>query len=1040
MCRGCRKTYRDEFFIKQRPCGCETCSHCGLRLLANRGDDEQLDCIICGNETMGFTAKVPTNSTGVSTRHKIRRGTKRSYDDLVVDYTEPAVTWRSSGALAYAEELGKLPAKQVKTRLGKDGILLTEQYHFTYDEEEEGNLDAVRVAMSKLSLDKKNPTVDDNEFQNTVSHFAWLHTAIMNHPSNWNIKAADGMTDKQLLDRLEANGEECLMIACMFALVSGYTEMGEFSEKRGHKMKPGELFPPALAAEIILRSAKPHIVGPVVRTTSTLMRHAHPTKFHNFLGKCRAIVSRSAGLRADASRYIARTLHPSTSLMPRDLPMTIQDNINWKRVFGDLSVTGTMLNWTLMVHRQPDEHKIRLEGGFYNDAEPGKRITRKGKLWKEDFLDKLPQIEIIQIFQPSNEDYNNHRELNFLHKRASLEAYSEGLQSKSVFDKALQKQQYSYNTGVPKLERIFDERDYQLFMNIIQQATTGTGIDQNELLYRMWKMNDIVPSMPIDLDFSKKNTVIELMEYLVRISERQAEEFKSIPGHEGMEPPISADFLFFVGDGNPIVTALRIIAEDAAGAGRYSKIRPIFGIFHAFMKVFKRTNRLFEDVLTKLVNLSYSKRHDKEASEKNVSYFLDFNDPIVPEKIIGRILLAINLKATMELKEQRWRNLESVTPQQLHEFMMERGRDSPQDMELFLLSEALTDVLMLRKAERKNNVDLYLSAMKLTLPLLAHTNSDVYVHLFADFIQYWETCSEAECKLIRLYGFTMESSNGARIGLDFGHEKYVRLVRDSTGKVAAHGGKARIEFAGYLRAEIADVIKDVKPTIQGDDYVRGTGQKRTLRDRDIKYLSQIMHQLDLIGAWSNNPVKKVFENDTNALYSVLCGGDRLMTNILHADSVGTRLVDKYVQKFYLRASKPTTRTRLLEKHAFSADELKKRAKKAVLQATNTAPSVIKNAGNKSQLVEQLQKLVPYLDGEVPEIPGTAAGIATLLATLRLTVFVSHPELRQTWEREAADSVYDGASTQTDRVTELERPRYSRKLDGGADLANLRFEL
>lgn len=58
------------------------------------------------------------------------------------------------GALSYAEELGKLPAKQVKSRLGKDLILFTKQYHFTYDDKEEENLDTVGVAMSKLSLDK----------------------------------------------------------------------------------------------------------------------------------------------------------------------------------------------------------------------------------------------------------------------------------------------------------------------------------------------------------------------------------------------------------------------------------------------------------------------------------------------------------------------------------------------------------------------------------------------------------------------------------------------------------------------------------------------------------------------------------------------------------------------------------------------------------------------------------------------------------------------------------------------------------------------
>ena len=84
--------------------------------------------------------------------------------------------------------------------------------------------------------------------------------------------------------------------------------------------------------------------------------------------------------------------------------MTVQDNINWKRVFGDLSVTGTMVNWTVLVHRQPNEDKMRNDGCFYNDNHVNERLDRKGKDWDRDFLQNRQSDEdILKLFCPDDE-------------------------------------------------------------------------------------------------------------------------------------------------------------------------------------------------------------------------------------------------------------------------------------------------------------------------------------------------------------------------------------------------------------------------------------------------------------------------------------------------------------------------------------------------------------------------------------------------------------------------------------------------------------
>jgi hypothetical protein len=85
--------------------------------------------------------------------------------------------------------------------------------------------------------------------------------------------------------------------------------------------------------------------------------------------------------------------------------------------------------------------------------------------------------------------------------------------------------------------------------------------------------------------------------------------------------------------------------------------------------------------------------------------------------------------------------------------------------------------------------------MHLSLPVPAVKNASNYVHIFTELLKYWETCSDSERDLTTRYGFTLEMPNGVHIGIDFGHEKYVRLVRDDTGKIRCMANKGKIEHA-----------------------------------------------------------------------------------------------------------------------------------------------------------------------------------------------------------------------------------------------------
>jgi hypothetical protein len=73
----------------------------------------------------------------------------------------------------------------------------------------------------------------------------------------------------------------------------------------------------------------------------------------------------------------------------------------------------------------------------------------------------------------------------------------------------------------------------------------------------------------------------------------------------------------------------------------------------------------------------FYQKNDKEATRQNISFFLAFNDPTVPEHQVGSMLVAIILKALLAMKEA---GRVDATPANVLKYMHSRAKRSPQDM------------------------------------------------------------------------------------------------------------------------------------------------------------------------------------------------------------------------------------------------------------------------------------------------------------------------------------------------------------------------
>ena len=377
------------------------------------------------------------------------------------------------------------------------------------------------------------------------------------------------------------------------------------------------------------------------------------------------------------------------------------------------------------------------------------------------------------------------------------------------------------------------------------------------------------------------------------------------------------------------------------------------------------------------------------------------------------------------------------------EYMRERAKTSPHDCMLLNLLQYFTMVVLLRKAEQRNKFTLYLACMRLSLPLLAVANAKNYVHIFTDFLKYWATASDAEKELIEKYGFTLETANGVTISLDYGHEKYVWLVRDSTGNFFRRGSQARIEYAGLCRMEKQknEGIKTVKTILGEHDYIAGT--KRDLKRYDAFALTKLILQFKAMGSFSKFG-NRVREPSQDVLHSMHHAGKVLQLDILDVDAIGTQLVSDYLRKYVVKVNPSAKREESnLKKRQFTAGDSEKLCEERVVLAGTTKPAALQKFTVKELLVH-LDDIRGHLPEACPVPTLTASSsksvVVATLAALKPKAFAENPMLRQSLVNAAKSRAYGGALTKDKLCAIVDRPIYSQKLQDMLDITEYEINL
>jgi hypothetical protein len=135
--------------------------------------------------------------------------------------------------------------------------------------------------------------------------------------------------------------------------------------------------------------------------------------------------------------------------------------------------------------------------------------------------------EIVRdIFLASNKDCDELNELLLIFIKAVLMSYKTlSEQDYQAMDEA---KDYTIVEGIPKLEQVFDETDLdKLDVTTDEQVDVAHEDDVNSADFEsVFDKNNIKPSILVELNFSKRETIIEFFEYLLRIADEQLPEYR----------------------------------------------------------------------------------------------------------------------------------------------------------------------------------------------------------------------------------------------------------------------------------------------------------------------------------------------------------------------------------------------------------------------------------------------------------------------------------------------------------------------------------
>lgn len=216
-----------------------------------------------------------------------------------------------------------------------------------------------------------------------------------------------------------------------------------------------------------------------------------------------------------------------------------------------------------------------------------------------------------------------------------------------------------------------------------------------------------------------------------------------------MDKPPQEIGAIITGDGAPVEISHRIKdAEAAKGSKIYENCQFLPGGFHANLEIYRMKNKLSQDIFGFFVG--------KWRSGGAIKWIMEPSDPNDLENELYQYVAAHYCAAAFCLKKIN--SIENdgdrISPVDVNMHMIDQAESYPLCMATLLDLRFAEVSIMVRDSEKSNNVDIFVASIQLVLPLFTVIHVVKYVRICTEFLQWWETASNAMQLVFRKFIFT----------------------------------------------------------------------------------------------------------------------------------------------------------------------------------------------------------------------------------------------------------------------------------------------
>ena len=546
------------------------------------------------------------------------------------------------------------------------------------------------------------------------------------------------------------------------------------------------------------------------------------------------------------------------------------------------------------------------------------------------------------------------------------------------------------------------------------------------------------------MDLSAKTSLIAMCDYLLSSNTKQNEQWKDekIKYGETAEPPLAEIMIGCGCDGQPAVAMRRILAADAqSGSGRLypESFFFSFGGMHTVMKALNASGEYFQELLKDVWSAF------RDTWEK-VQWILFPSDPGQREVEYSWCLLAHYAVAAINLRQHKGMDVSAV---EVNGFMLQRAKEYPLCAMVLLEIRVGTILKLMHNSEKigkRGSVSMFLTAIRLIMPLFAVTHKTDYMFLCQDLLKWYYCASPALRKIYDEFIFTQVTSNHQPIFHDCFVEKSVMHVRKRNGKKHYRGIDLAMEMAA-ANIPISNGRRTEGCDINNSETTAQSRRQKThieLVSTSVCPYYKVAEKYNDMKIWSPDEAPVI--RGTSVDKSVECnkqtldvpGGGVLHSQILSAiTDLGRDRTTQYFIEYYINNYGEATRsesTVSLAKINLTVDGIKTKLNQAKILWTSTNANEFQPAAfTKARLVKHIE-MMAMLERErspdqqvqidhavIPKLRGkNKTFIVNFMIEWRSKSFEKNPQLKEELTKQIEEEfANNGMSTPEQRGVILE---------------------